>query len=85
MRRIATPPREIAPAPAPGSTLPFYIMFFSALAAVALFAMRETAQRPLLGSVPTVETIAEAEALVAGQDDDPRIDTSTMPLDIVRP
>ncbi len=63
----------------------FYIMFFSALAAVALFAMRETAQRPLLGSVPTVETIAEAEALVAGQDDDPRIDTSTMPLDIVRP
>ena len=62
----------------------FYIMFFSALAAVALFSMRETANRPLLGSVPTVETRAEAEDIVARQEEDPLIDTSTMPLEVPR-
>lgn len=70
-----------------GNTLmpAFYIMFFAALGLVALLSMRETARRPLLGSVPTVETPAEAEALVARQDHDPLIDTSTMPLAIRRP
>lgn len=69
-----------------GNTLmpAFYIMFFAALGLVALFAMRETARRPLLGSVPAVETPAEAEAVVARQDEDPLIDTSTMPLAIRR-
>ncbi|MDU0346316.1 MFS transporter [Microbacterium sp. KSW2-29] len=69
-----------------GNTLmpAFYIMFFAALGLVALLSMRETAKRPLLGSVPTVETPAEAEALVERQDDDPLIDTSTMPLAIRR-
>ena len=70
-----------------GNTLmpAFYIMFFAALGLLALLAMRETARRPLLGSVPAVETPAEAEAVVARQDDDPLIDTSTMPLEIRRP
>ena len=63
----------------------FYIMFFAALGLVALLSMRETARRPLLGSVPTVETPAEAEALVERQDRDPLIDTSTMPLAVRRP
>jgi MHS family proline/betaine transporter-like MFS transporter len=69
-----------------GNTLmpAFYIMFFAALGLVALLAMRETAQRPLLGSMPTVETPAEAAALVERQDSDPLIDTSTMPLAIRR-
>lgn len=69
-----------------GNTLmpAFYIMFFAALGLVALLSMRETAKRPLLGSVPTVSTTAEAEALVDRQDDDPLIDTSTMPLEIRR-
>ena len=69
-----------------GNTLmpAFYIMFFAALGLVALFAMRETARRPLLGSVPAVETPAEAEAVVARQDEDPLIDTSTMPLEVRR-
>ncbi len=62
----------------------FYIMFFSLLAGVALLSMRETAQRPLLGSVPTVETQEEAIDLVEHQDANPHIDTSTMPLDIMR-
>lgn len=61
----------------------FYIMFFAALGGIALLTMRETAQRPLLGSVPTVESEAEAEELVAGQDENPLIDTSTMPLAVV--
>ena len=63
----------------------FYIMFFSALAGVAVLTMDESAKRPLLGSVPAVETKAEAVALVEEQDDNPLIDTSTMPLDIIRP
>jgi MHS family proline/betaine transporter-like MFS transporter len=58
----------------------FYVMFFSAVALVALVKMRETAARPLLGSVPVVTSRAEAEKLVAGQDTDDRIDTSTMML-----
>ncbi len=36
-------------------------------------------------AVPTVETPAEAEALVERQDRDPLIDTSTMPLAVRRP
>lgn len=62
----------------------FYIMFFSAMGGIALLSMRETAKRPLLGSVPTVETVAEAEAIVERQDEDPYIDTSTMPLELIR-
>ncbi|MDJ1114833.1 MFS transporter [Microbacterium dauci] len=62
----------------------FYIMFFAALGGVALLSMRESAKRPLLGSVPTVETRDEAEALVERQDDDPLIDTSTMPIGLVK-
>ncbi|WP_375294436.1 MFS transporter [Microbacterium sp.] len=58
----------------------FYIMFFGAVAGVAVLTMRESARRPLLGSVPTVETRAEAAELVAGQDENPLIDTRTMPL-----
>ncbi|MBD8516438.1 MULTISPECIES: MFS transporter [Plantibacter] len=63
----------------------FYIMFFAAVAGVGVLTMRETARRPLIGSVPTVETKAEAVELVKGQDDNPLIDTHTMPLDILPP
>ncbi|KTR91559.1 MFS transporter [Microbacterium testaceum] len=71
---------------ATGNTLmpAFYIMLFAALGLIALLAMRETAKRPLLGSVPTVETPAEAAALVERQGSDPLIDTSTMPLPVRR-
>lgn len=58
----------------------FYLMFFSAVALVALLKMRETAARPLLGSVPVVSSPEEAEELAAGQDANERIDTSTMML-----
>lgn len=62
----------------------FYIMFFAALGGVALLSMKETAKRPLLGSVPTVETREEAIEVVARQDEDPLIDTSTMPIPVHR-
>ncbi|PII82215.1 MFS transporter [Leucobacter sp. OLJS4] len=60
-----------------------WIMTFSAIAVLAVLAMRETGARPLLGSVPTVATRAEAQELVATQDENPFIDTSTMPLRVV--
>lgn len=63
----------------------FYIMFFAALGGIALLSMKETAKRPLLGSFPTVETQQEAEEIVEGQDENPYIDTSTMPLAIIDP
>lgn len=62
----------------------FYIMLFALLGGLALLAMDESAKRPLLGSVPAVETRAEAHAIVARQDEDPLIDTSTMPIGVVR-
>ncbi|MFT3877531.1 MAG: MFS transporter [Propioniciclava sp.] len=57
-----------------------WIMAFSAIAVAAVFAMPETAARPLLGSVPTVATREEAEELVKTQDSNPLIDVTTMPL-----
>ncbi|SJM64589.1 MFS transporter [Gulosibacter sp. 10] len=57
-----------------------YVMFFSLVALFAAFRMRETAKRPLLGSVPVVSNRAEAEALEAGQDANEYLDTSTMIL-----
>lgn len=61
----------------------FYIMFFAALGGVALLSMKETAKRPLKGSFPSVATRAEAKELVAEQDENELLDTSTMPLDII--
>ncbi len=61
----------------------FYIMFFAALGGIALLTMPETAKRPLLGSFPTVETPAEAAAVVAQAESSDLIDTSTMPLEVV--
>lgn len=58
----------------------FYIMFFSAVAFMATLKMRESAARPLLGSVPVVTSVEEATELAKGQDADERIDTATMLL-----
>ena len=57
-----------------------YIMAFSAVAAIALLFMPETAKRPLLGSFPTVETKQEAKEIVANQDQDPLIVIDQMPF-----
>ena len=58
----------------------FYVMFFSAVALVALLKMRESASRPLLGSVPVVSSHDEAAMLVEGQDTNDRLDLRTMLL-----
>ncbi|WP_269928767.1 MFS transporter [Kocuria massiliensis] len=58
----------------------FYVMFFSVLAIVATLFLRESAGRPLIGSVPVVATRREAVQLEKGQDEDESIDTSTMLL-----
>lgn len=58
----------------------FYIMFFSAIAFVATLKMRESAARPLLGSVPVVTSAEEATELAQGQDSNDRIDTANMLL-----
>lgn len=63
----------------------FYVMFFSVVALLALMKMRESASRPLLGSVPVVSSRDEAATLVEGQDTDERIDTGTMMLTPARP
>lgn len=57
-----------------------WIMVFSVIAIFAVMLMKETGSRPLLGSVPTVTSLEEARELVASQDANPHLDTSTMPL-----
>ena len=59
-----------------------YVMLFSVICAIALLFMEETSQRPLLGSFPTVSSKKDALQLVENHEEDPRIDTSTMPIDV---
>ncbi|WP_319021995.1 MFS transporter [Brevibacterium sp. FME17] len=58
----------------------YYAMFFSLLALVAVFFMKESARRPLIGSVPVVDNADEAQELVEDQDSNALIDTSIMPV-----
>lgn len=58
----------------------FWIMGFGVLGGIAVLCMRETAQRPLLGSFPTVETTAEAVEIVEGQEENPLLDVAEMPI-----
>ncbi|WP_430297254.1 MFS transporter [Sinomonas sp. B1-1] len=58
----------------------YYLMATSVVGAVAIWFLRESAQRPLPGSLPSVDTEAEARDVVAHQDQDPHIDLEHMPL-----
>ncbi|GAB4097979.1 MFS transporter [Sinomonas halotolerans] len=58
----------------------YWLMATSAVGAVAIWFLRESAQRPLPGSLPSVATDAEAREVVARQEDDERIDLEHMPL-----
>ena len=58
----------------------YYLMGTSVVGAAAIFFLHESAGRPLPGSMPSVETPAEALAVVAQQDDDPLLDLTHMPL-----
>ena len=59
----------------------YYLMATSIVGAIAIFFLRESAQRPLPGSMPSVDTEAEARELVATQDENPLINLDEMPFD----
>lgn len=58
----------------------FWLMATSAVGAVAVYVMKESANRPMPGSMPSVETYAEARELVATQDENPRLDVEALPF-----
>ncbi|MEW9871275.1 MFS transporter [Arthrobacter sp. HS15c] len=59
----------------------YYLMGTSLVGAVAIYFLKESAQRPLPGSMPSVDTQAEARELVATQDENPLIDLDDMPFE----
>jgi MHS family proline/betaine transporter-like MFS transporter len=59
----------------------YYLMGTSVVGGIAIFFMRETAGLPLLGSMPSVDSVHEARQLVATQDDNPNLNTAQMPFD----
>ncbi|MEV8150846.1 MFS transporter [Arthrobacter sp. NPDC080073] len=59
----------------------YYLMGTSVVGAIAIYFLRESARRPLPGSMPSVDTQAEARELVATQDTNPLIDLDEMPFD----
>ena len=59
----------------------YYLMVTSAIGAVAIYFLKESAKRPLPGSMPSVDTQAEAKELVATQDENPLINLAEMPFE----
>ncbi|MFI2566525.1 MFS transporter [Paenarthrobacter sp. NPDC018779] len=59
----------------------YYLMATSIVGGIAIFFLRESAQRPLPGSMPSVDTPVEARELVETQDTNPLINLDEMPFD----
>lgn len=59
----------------------FYTMFFSVLAGIALLGMKESARKPLPGSMPAVLSPQEAQELVETQHENPDIVHEDLPFD----
>jgi MFS transporter, MHS family, proline/betaine transporter len=59
----------------------YYLMGTSLVGAVAIYFLKESAQRPLPGSMPSVDTQAEARELVATQDENPLINLDELPFE----
>lgn len=59
----------------------YYLMATSLVGAVAIYFLKESAQRPLPGSMPSVDTQAEARELVATQDENPLLNLDELPFD----
>jgi MHS family proline/betaine transporter-like MFS transporter len=59
----------------------YYLMATSAIGAVGIYFLKESAQRPLPGSMPSVASEAEAHELVATQDENPMLDMNELPFD----
>lgn len=60
------------------TTPAYWIIFTSLLAFFAIFRLKETARRPLPGSMPAVATEEEAAELVETQEDNPDLDVKEM-------
>ncbi|WP_022880597.1 MFS transporter [Gryllotalpicola ginsengisoli] len=61
----------------------YYLIGFAVVGAAAAFGLRESARRPLPGSMPAVETAAEAVELVETQDENELLDLDELPLEPV--
>ncbi|WP_045732075.1 MFS transporter [Pseudarthrobacter chlorophenolicus] len=59
----------------------YYLMATSLVGAVAIYFLKESANRPLPGSMPSVDTEAEARELVKTQDENPLINVDELPFD----
>ena len=59
----------------------FYTMFFSFLACIALLTMKESARKPLPGSMPAVMSEEEAHELVETQHENPDLDHEELPFE----
>ncbi len=57
-----------------------YLMATSVVGAIGVFFMRESAQRPLPGAMPSVASEEEAHELVATQDENPLFDVAELPF-----
>ncbi|UFU13268.1 MFS transporter [Curtobacterium sp. C1] len=58
----------------------YFLMAMSIVGAVGVLCMRESSQRPLPGSMPAVESEAEARELVLTQDTNPNLDLGDLPF-----
>ena len=61
----------------------YYLMGTSAVGAISIYFLRESAQRPLPGSMPSVDTREEALELVATQDENPLVDLDDLPFELM--
>jgi MHS family proline/betaine transporter-like MFS transporter len=59
----------------------YYLMATSAISAVTIFFLPESARRHLPGSMPSVQSEAAARELVATQDENPMLDMNELPFD----
>jgi MHS family proline/betaine transporter-like MFS transporter len=59
----------------------YYLMGTSAISAVTIFFLPESARRHLPGSMPSVDSQAAAQELVATQDENPMLDMNELPFD----
>lgn len=59
----------------------YYLMTTSFIGAITIYFLHESAQRPLPGSMPSVDSGAEAHELVQSQEDNPNLNLNDMPFD----
>jgi MHS family proline/betaine transporter-like MFS transporter len=63
----------------------YYLMATSVIGAIAIYFLRESARRPLPGSMPSVDTVAEAQELIASQNNNAFLPLDVMPFEKAGP